>query len=196
MPFEGSPPHFFLTLTLHICSLIQVEVVVSTLPSSNLISETKKSTITPGDFSHRQGGPSTKREIVTITVTSRDYAALKAAGGPDPAYIATALRYYIGLLRKTDWRPQGVSFGWSRGPVVHFLTAIPKDVADEVRSLPGRFDGHTIEAVRMFLGGESDILEAASQEPGFASHGGDWVSAQLGALRFLVLRLLGHPYFP
>ena len=169
---------------------------MSMLPSSNLVSETEKSTTTPGDLSHRQGGPSTKREILTITVTHGDYVSLKAAGGPDPAYITMALRYYIALLRETDWRPQGVSFGWSRGPVVHFLTAIPKDVADEVRGLPGRFDGHTIEAVRIFLGGESDILEAASQEPGFASLGGVWVSAQLGALRFLVLRLLGQPHYP
>lgn len=146
---------------------------------------------TPGDCNDRESRASTKREIVTITVTQADYAALKAAGGPDPDDITMALNYYVDLLRETDWRPQDISFGWSRGPVVHFLTAIPKYVADEIRSLPGRFDGHTIEAVRMFLGGESDILDAASQEPGFASLGGDWVFAQLGALRFFVSRLFG-----
>ena len=160
-------------------------------PFPNLHSETKKSPTTRGDFNHRQDGVSAKREIVTITVTRADYTALKAAGGPDPDGVTTALEYYLDLLRETDWRPQDISFGWSRGPVVHFLTAIPKDLADEIRSLAGRFDGHTIEAVRMFLGGESDILDAASQEPSFASLGGDWVFAQLGALRFFVSRLLG-----
>jgi len=167
-----------------------VEFVLPILKFSNLLSETEKSTTTPGDFNHRQNGVPTKRAIVTITVTREDYAALKAVGGPNPDDITTALKYYVNLLRETDWRPHDVSFGWSRGPVVHFLTAIPKDVADEIRSLPGRFDGHTIEAVRIFLGGESDILDAASQEPSFASLGGDWVFAQLGALRFFVSRLL------
>ena len=145
---------------------------------------------TPGVCKDRESRASTKREIVTITVAQADYAALKAAGGPDPDDLTMALNYYVDLLRDTDWRPQDISFGWSRGPVVHFLTAIPKSVADEIRNLPGRFDGHTIEAVRMFLGGESDILDAASQEPSFASLGGDWVFAQLGALRFFVSRLL------
>lgn len=164
---------------------------MSTLQVSNLISETTKSTTTPGDFNHSRSGASTKREILTITVTSADYAALKAAGGPNPDHITTALKYYVDLVRETDWRPQDISFGWSRGPVVHFLTAIPKNVADEIRRLPGRFDGHTIEAVRIFIGGEADILDAASHEPSFASLRGDWVFAQLGALRFFVSRLLG-----
>ena len=100
-----------------------------------------------------------------MTVRRSDYLALKAAGGPYPDEIAKALDYYVHLVRETDWRPRGISFGSSRGPVVHFLTAIPKNIADQVRSLPGRFDGHTIEAVRMFLGGEAEILEAASQNP-------------------------------
>jgi hypothetical protein len=160
-------------------------------PFPNLHSKTERATTTRVDFSRRQDGGSTKREIVTITVTRADYAALKAAGGPDPDEVTTALKYYLDLLRETDWRPRDISFGWSRGLVVHFLTAIPKDLADEIRSLPGRFDGHTIEAVRMFLGGESDILTATAQEPSFASLGGEWVFAQLGALRFFVSRLLG-----
>ncbi len=146
---------------------------------------------TPGDCNDRKSRASTKREIVTITVTQADYDVLRAAGGPDPDDLTMALNYYVDLLRETDWRPQDISFGWSRGPVVHFLTAIPKNVADEIRSLPGRFDGHTIEAVRLFLSGESDILAAASQEHSFASLGGDWVFAQLGALRFFVSRLPG-----
>jgi hypothetical protein len=146
---------------------------------------------TPGDCKDRGAKASTKREIVTVTVTRADYFALKAIGGPYPDEITKALKYYVDLVRETDWRPRDISFGWSRGPVVHFLTAIPKNVADQIRSLPGRFDGHTIEAVRIFLGGEADILEAAAQEPSFTSVRGDWVFAQLGALRFFVLRLLG-----
>lgn len=158
---------------------------------SDPLAERVESSTAPGDINHRQAGPSIKREIVTVTVRRADYFALKDAGGPYPDEIAEALKYYVDLVRETDWRPRGISFGWSRGPVVHFLTAIPKNIADQVRSLPGRFDGHTIEAVRMFLGGEAEILEAASQEPSFTSVRGDWVFAQLGALRFFVLRLLG-----
>ncbi len=158
---------------------------------SDTVPETAESSTTQGDVNHRQTGPSTKREIVTITVTRADYSTLKAIGGPYPDEITKALQYYVELVRTTDWRPRDISFGWSRGPVVHFLTAIPKPIADQVRSLPGRFDGHTLEAIRLFLGGEADILDAASQEPGFTSVRSDWVSAQLGALRFLVSRPFG-----
>ncbi len=160
-------------------------------PVSNLVTDTMKSSTSQGDCKDREGRARTKREIVTVTVRRADYFALKAIGGPYPDEVANALKYYVHLVRETDWRPRGISFGWSRGPVVHFLTAIPKNIADQIRSLPGRFDGHTIEAVRMFLGGEAEIVDAASQEPSFTSVRGDWVFAQLGALRFFVLRLLG-----
>jgi len=159
------------------------------VPLPDIPSERVESSSTPGDLNRRQTVQSTKREIVTITVTRADYSTLKAMDGPYPDEITKALQYYVDLVRETDWRPRGVSFGWSRGPVVHFLTAIPKVIADQVRSLPGRFDGHTIEAVRLYLGGEADILDAASQQPGFTSMRSDWVFAQLGALRFLVSRL-------
>jgi len=35
--------------------------------------------------------------------------------------------------------------------MVDFLAAIPRVLADEIRNLPGRFDGHTIEAVHLFF---------------------------------------------
>ncbi len=81
---------------------------------SEPLSERVESSTASGDLNHRETGPSIKREIVTVTVRRADYFALKAIGGPYPDEIAKALNYYVDLVRKTDWRPRGISFGWSR----------------------------------------------------------------------------------
>ncbi len=92
-----------------------------------------------------------KRELVTITVTKEDYARLKAVGGPHPSYIDMALRHYLRVIKETGSYPQVNDAGWRRGPVMTFLCAIPNHLSDEIRHLTGRFDSHTIEAVRLYL---------------------------------------------
>ena len=137
-----------------------------------------------------------RRELVTVAVTQADYAALKATGGPHSDDITTALKNYVDLVEETGWHSEDIGSGWDRGPVVHFLTAIPKDLAEQIRNLPGRFDGHTIEAVRIFLGEETDGLDDASQQLDLSPQRGDSVFATLGALRLIASRMLDYLLFP
>jgi len=169
---------------------------VPDLPSPNLVSVITPPPTAPAHFKDWQSGPSTKRELVTITVTQQDYADLKAAGGPDPDDIISALGHYVNLMNQTDWRPLRNSFGWSRGPVAHFLIAIPKGLAAQIRDLPGCFDGHTIEAVRVFFARETDTLDSASEENDLAPSRADSVFATFGTLRLLLSRMLSFLLFP
>ena len=95
--------------------------------------------------------PTQKHELVTITVTKHDYAKLKAAGGPHPSYINMALSHYLRLIKEAESYPLVGAVGWRRGPVMSFMCAIPNHLSDEIRLLAGRFDSHTIEAVRLYL---------------------------------------------
>jgi len=144
----------------------------------------------------RRSGASTRRELVTVTVERRDYEKLKADGDPYSNEVIMALRHYVDLIRETDWRPSEASFGWERGPVVHFFSAIPKDLADQIRNLPGRFDGHTIEAVRLWLREEPESLEGFSQQFDLAPTRGDSAYDYFGALRLLASRMFSYLLFP
>jgi len=102
-------------------------------------------------FEVRECHPGLRREIVSVAVTEEDYARLKAAGGPHPDQIGTALRYYLHAIGTTSTRRRIRDVGWARGPVMIFLCALPKQLLDQVRNLTGRFDTHTIEAVRLYM---------------------------------------------
>ena len=139
----------------------------------------------------------TRREVVTVALKKEDYERLKAVVGPHPDQIHTALKYYVDLIRETGWRPQESSFGWNRGPVVHFPCAIPKDLAEDIRNLPGRFDGHTIEAVQLLFNGEALTAQKIPQEfrPG-PTLGSTLLSGTVGVLGLVVSRIFGQPPFP
>jgi len=123
-----------------------------------------------------------------------DYARLKATGSLHPDLIQMALRRYVYLIRENGWRPRQTSFGWNRGRVVHFPTAIPKGLADEIRNLSGRFDGHTIEAINLLLMGETPRVELpAARKPLWTSLA---ISGALGACAFVLARVLGQPSPP
>lgn len=92
-----------------------------------------------------------RRELVSVAVTTEDYEKLKATGGPHPDQISTALRYYLDIVCKTDTHLTAGNPGWNRGPVTTFLCALPKSLLDDVRNLAGRFDSHTIEAVKWYV---------------------------------------------
>ncbi len=81
--------------------------------------------------------------------------------------------------------------------MVSFPCAIPADLLGEIRNLPSRFDGHTIEAVRLFFYEEAGASADVSQE--FRS-GLGWrrslVSATFGALSLFISRILGETLFP
>ena len=90
-------------------------------------------------------------EIVTVVIRREDYAKLKHAGGPRPDQICMALRHYLKILGEMEWRPSVIDHNGHSQDVKTFQCGVPKDVCDEIRSLPGRFDTHTIEAMRLFL---------------------------------------------
>jgi len=90
-------------------------------------------------------------EIVTVVIRREDYAKLQHGGGPRSDQICMALRHYLKVLGDNQWRParNGQQGQWEH--VTTFMCGVPKDICDEIRSLPGRFDDHTIEAMRLFL---------------------------------------------
>ena len=90
-------------------------------------------------------------ELVSVTVTKENYAKLKATGGPHPDQISTALRYYLDAVNKASMHLHVSDVGWNRGPVTTFPCALPKSLLDDVRNLEGRFDSHTIEAVKRYV---------------------------------------------
>lgn len=94
---------------------------------------------------------SSRRELVTITVSRDDFLRLRAVGGPNANHIEGALRHYMNVMRQTPHYPLPDSPAWLRGPVMSFLAAIPRHLSDGIRSLSGRFDNHTIRAFRLFL---------------------------------------------
>lgn len=150
------------------------------------------------NFKHGPSRSSSRRELVSVTVTKEDYERLKAAGCLHSDYVVPALWYYVKLIRETSWRPQANSFGWGRSAVVSFPCAIPIDLLDEIRNLPRRFDGHTIEAMHLFFCDEAVASNKTAQE--FRSGPPTWprslASATLGALALLVLRILGQAPLP
>jgi hypothetical protein len=107
--------------------------------------------IVPVDCEPRHTAFSSRRELVTMTVSREDYAKLKAVGGPRPAHIDSALRQYLSVMKETPLYAPPDNPAWRRGPVVSFLCAIPRQLCDEIRSLSGRFDSHTIRAFRLFF---------------------------------------------
>jgi hypothetical protein len=90
-------------------------------------------------------------EMVTIAITHEDHDELKKSGGPRADQIHMALRHYLKMLNETGWRPtaNGVERMYSTCTI--FQCAVRKDLCDEIRDLGGRFDAHTMEAVRLFL---------------------------------------------
>jgi len=142
----------------------------------------------------RRNGSLKRRELVTITVTQEDFRRLKDSGGSRADQLIIALRRYLHIRGEDRRRTQINAAGWHRERVTSFPCAIPKTLSDEIRNLGGRFDTHTIEAVRLFCLGKGDTSNNISQE----THSGPtWhrtlLSAAFGAFSLLLSRLLGQP---
>ncbi|MGO9569928.1 MAG: hypothetical protein ACLP5H_20545 [Desulfomonilaceae bacterium] len=90
-------------------------------------------------------------EMVTIAVTQEDYDALKKSGGPRTDQIHMALRHYLKMLNETSWRPTANGVARMYSTCTIFQCAVEKVLCDEIRDLGGRFDAHTMEAMRLFL---------------------------------------------
>lgn len=168
-------------------ALVQDNIVPPDLQRASSPSQGMKITL-----KERRIKASTRRELVTVTVTAQDYAALKAAGGPKPDQISVALTRYLHVMKAAESRPQMNGPGWWRGPVISFQCVISKALSDEIRNLGGRLDSHMIEAVRLFFRGKA--VAANAIQPG--SNGGAYlhtslVSAAFGAVGLFIQRVLG-----
>lgn len=94
---------------------------------------------------------SSRSEICTVVLRLEDYAELKKVGGPRTDQIHMALQYYLRMIKDGRGSPAPRGKNLFRGNVVNFQCALSKDLCREVRQLGGRFDSHTIEAIRLFL---------------------------------------------
>lgn len=147
-----------------------------------------------GILEERPNGSPERRELVTVTVTKEDFRRLKAAGALWQDQVRVALRRYFHIKEKARRSAQISAHGWSRGPVVSFSCAIPKTLTDEIRNLGGRFDSHTMEAVRLFFVAKADAANNVPQEirAGLTLQRSLWSTA-FGALSLLLSRVLGQP---
>jgi len=136
---------------------------------------------------------SQRRELVTMTVAEEDFRRLKASGGLLADQLGAALHRYLHIKENAARRAQRNGHGWARGPVVSFPCAIPKTLTDDIRNLGGRFDSHTIEAVRIFFLGKIDASNNNRQE----NHSRPKLHRSLrsmafGALSLLLSRIFGY----
>jgi len=97
------------------------------------------------------GNNSSRNEICTVVLRREDYTELKKVGGPRTDQVHMALQHYLKMIREGKWLPAAGGKNCFRGNVVNFQCALRKDLCREVRKLGGRFDSHTIEAIRLFL---------------------------------------------
>jgi hypothetical protein len=174
------------------CALPQKYIV-----SSGLTAPADVFTIPLADSMERDRGACGRSEIVTIAVTKEDHIRLTAAGASYSNEISSALRYYLHAVKHGDYIQQlERSHGWARGPVVSFKLPLPKDLVDEVRSLKGRFDGHTLEAVRLLMSGQPGSDDPAPiPSPSSPDRVGGFMSGAIAALLMLMSRIFDHPFF-
>jgi len=90
-------------------------------------------------------------EIVTALVRKADYTELKKSGVPVPHQVAMALWQYLRLIEETKLIPGAIDSKLLNSSVTTFSCALPRDLCDRIRSFPGRFDLHVLEAVRLWL---------------------------------------------
>jgi hypothetical protein len=92
-----------------------------------------------------------RSEMVTVVMRQEDYRALKKMGGPRPDQIHMALYHYIDTINDSGWNPEQNRKARFYEDVTTYKCTLLKSLCDDIRSLKGRFDDHTIEAIRLFL---------------------------------------------
>ncbi|AFM23095.1 hypothetical protein [Desulfomonile tiedjei] len=92
-----------------------------------------------------------KHEIVTVVMRVGEYRKLKQLGGPRPDQIHMALHHYLGIVRELGWQSNIKSMARMYENVTSYQCRLRKSICDEIRHLKGRFDDHTIEALRLYL---------------------------------------------
>jgi hypothetical protein len=90
-------------------------------------------------------------ELVTVIMRQVDYNELHARKIPIEVQVSLAIQHYLKLIREGRWVGNSTMSPLLEGKVKTVSCALAKQVCDDLRDIPGRFDLHTLEAVRLYL---------------------------------------------
>lgn len=90
-------------------------------------------------------------ELVTVIMRKKDFDQFIARKLPMEVQVSLALQHYLKLVREGRWMGDNGSSPVWKGKVVSVSCALAKHLCDELRDVPGRFDLHTLQAVRLYL---------------------------------------------
>ena len=93
----------------------------------------------------------TSYELVTVIMRQADYDQLNGRKIPMDVQISLALRHYLQLIQEGRWPAVNVNFTLLDGKWQSVRCAISKQLCRQVKGLTGRFDLHTLHAVRLYL---------------------------------------------
>jgi hypothetical protein len=97
------------------------------------------------------GNGKTSYELVTVIMRQADYARLDERRLPMDVQISLALQHYLQLIREGKWLAESANSQVPDGEWKSVRCALSKQLCEQVRGLMGRFDFHTLQAVRLYL---------------------------------------------
>jgi hypothetical protein len=104
-------------------------------------------------MAHRQQSiaEKTRYELVNVTMRHEDYDRLREQTISMNEQVSIALVSFLKQIRD-DASPEEVRNAFlPDGDLRSIRCALPKSLCDQIRQLKGRFDLHTLEAVRLYL---------------------------------------------
>jgi len=90
-------------------------------------------------------------ELVTVIMRKADYDQLHNRKLPMEVQVSLAIQHYLKLIREGRWMGDNVMSPLMEGKVKSVSCALSKQLCDQLRDVPGRFDLHTLQAVRLYL---------------------------------------------
>lgn len=90
-------------------------------------------------------------ELVTVVVRQVDFDQLYERKLPMDVQVSLALEHYLKLIREGRWLPESVNSSFHDGKFRSIRCAVSKQLCDQIKGLMGRFDLHTLQAVRLYL---------------------------------------------
>jgi hypothetical protein len=93
----------------------------------------------------------TSYELVTVIMRQADYDQLDKRRLPMDVQVSLALQHYLKLIQEGKWLAESANFTLLDCKWKSVQCALSKQLCDQVRGLMGRFDFHTLQAVRLYL---------------------------------------------
>jgi len=90
-------------------------------------------------------------ELVTVMMRQIDYSQLTSRGLPMDVQVSLALQHYLLLVEEGRWLADSAALNPPPGKWKSVRCAIARQICDQLRGLPGRFDLHALQAVRLYL---------------------------------------------